>query len=221
MHGVLRVKMRSKVTHKNQNVGSDPGALYPGYEYPRWMYHATKPSVIVSNANEEKALGPEWSRRYIHQEYPKTKYHWNKEPATVKNFDEEAALGGGWANAPTVFDPYKGPRQPRTEERDLTRWLSEWSVPGLSSEHRKKIEAQLLRADCAFETSGDADPEAAALAAMRQAFDGIAQVLFDTGLLSEDLLRNELQQLIWNTAIAVGWWPRKLAGSLLVCPDPA
>jgi hypothetical protein len=29
------------------------------------MYHATKAKVAVSSAQEEKALGPEWSRVYI------------------------------------------------------------------------------------------------------------------------------------------------------------
>jgi hypothetical protein len=71
----------------------EPGALFPGREYPRFMYHATKPPIAffwqpasnglrmqsksfglqfvgeVFSAAEERA--PEWSRIYIHQEYPK------------------------------------------------------------------------------------------------------------------------------------------------------
>ena len=39
-------------------------------------------------------------------------------------------------------------------------------MPGLSSEQRKKIEAQLLRADGAFERS--VDPDSGALVSMRQ-----------------------------------------------------
>jgi len=172
------------------------------------MHHATKESVMVSNAREEKALGPEWSRACIFREYPRAKYHWNGKNVTVKNPDEEAALGRGWANNPSTFEAYKGPRRTRIEERDPCKWLDEWSVPGLSSEHQKKIKAQLLRADGAFERSSDADPESAALACMRLAFDGTAQVLFDGRILTEDLLRKEIRELVWNSAIAGGWWRR-------------
>lgn len=79
-------------------------------------------------------------------------------------------------------------------------------MPGLSSEHRKKIKAQLLRADSAFERSLDADPDSDALVSMRQAFDRIAGVLFDAGILTEDLLRKDIPQLVWDSAIAGGWW---------------
>jgi hypothetical protein len=68
----------------------------PGREFPRWMYHPVSPPRIVSNAQEEGASGPEWSRTYIHQEYPKVKYHWNGKNVTVNNAEEEAALRGGW-----------------------------------------------------------------------------------------------------------------------------
>jgi hypothetical protein len=83
------------------------------------MYHATKEPVMVSSAQEERALGPQWSRVYIHREYPKLKYHWNGKTIKVKNSDEEAALGGGWTNTPAAFDAYEGARRPRTEDRIL------------------------------------------------------------------------------------------------------
>jgi hypothetical protein len=41
---------------------------------------------------------------------------------------------------------------------------------------------------------------------MRIAFKGIAQVLFDAGILTEQLLQNETVQLVWDSAIAGGWW---------------
>ena len=172
------------------------------------MYHATKAPVRVSSAQEESHLGPQWSRVYIPQEYPKVKYHWHGKIITVQNSEEEAALGGGWANTPAAFDAYTGARRVRTEERDPGKWLEEWGVPGLSSEHRKKIKAQLLRADGAFERSLDPDPESAALASMRLAFDGIAGVLFAAGILTEDVLRKDIPQLVWDSAIAGGWWRR-------------
>jgi hypothetical protein len=183
---------------------SDPGTLVPGREFPRWMYHALSLPRMVADAQEERALGPEWSRTYIHQEYPKVKYHWNGKNVTVKNAEEEAALRGGWANAPGAFDAYKGARRASTSEHNPTKWVEEWSVPGLSSGHRSKIKAQLLRADALFERWPD--PESGALEAMRQAFDGIAGVLWEAGVLTESLLRNELPEFIWDSAIAAGWW---------------
>src|SRR5438045_3496837 len=116
---------------------------------------------------------------YIYQPYPRCKYHWSGENVIVQNADEEAALGGGWCKSPSAFDSYRGPRSARSEERNVCKWVDEWLVPGLSSEHRKKIKAHLLRTDGAFERLPDADPEAAARQCMRQAFDGIAHVLFD------------------------------------------
>jgi hypothetical protein len=178
--------------------------LFPEREFPRMIYHATKAPKTVLSAQEEADLGPEWSRVYIHQDYPTVKYHWTKKPVTVKNSAEEAALGGGWASSRGAFEAYQGPRLARTAEQDPVKWLDEWSVPGLSSEHRKKIKAQLLRADGTFERSQD--PDSAALSSMRQAFDAIANVLFEARILTADLLRKDIPQLIWDSAIAGGWW---------------
>jgi len=137
-------------------------------------------------------------------EYPKWKYHWNREATVVKSLEEEKALGVGWADSPAAFDPYKGARPARTEGQDPVKWVDEWSVPGLLPDHRKRIKAQLLRADGAFERSPD--PEAAVPKSMRQGFDGVAGVLFDGGILTEDLLRKEIPALVWDSAIAGGWW---------------
>jgi hypothetical protein len=41
---------------------------------------------------------------------------------------------------------------------------------------------------------------------MRLAFDGIARVLFDAGLLSEPVLTKYLPLFVWESAIAAGWW---------------
>lgn len=145
---------------------------------------------------------------YIYQPYPKCKYHWSEKKAIVQNAEEDAALGGGWAESPAAFVPYRGPRSVRSEERNLCRWVDEWSVPGLASEHRKKIRAHLLRADGAFDRLPDADPESAARECMRQAFCGIAQVLYDAEILTTDMLRTDIPQLVWDSAIAGGWWRR-------------
>jgi hypothetical protein len=150
---------------------------------PKFMYHPVKPPIQVFSQREIEELGPEWSEVYIYQEYPKVKYHWSKSPVTVANADEENALGLGWAGSPAAFDRYRGPRPARTEEQNPTKWVDEWLVPDLQSDHRKKIKAQLLRADGAFERSPD--PDSAAVASMRQGFDGIARVLSDAGILTE------------------------------------
>jgi hypothetical protein len=84
------------------------------------------------------------------------------------------------------------------------KWVDEWSVPGLSEDHRKKIKAQLLRAHAAFWRSPDA-PDAAA-GAMVLAFHGVAQSVFDAGLLTEELLEKDITRLVWDSAIAGGWW---------------
>jgi hypothetical protein len=168
------------------------------------MYHATKPAVMVYSDQEQAALGPEWSTKYIHQEYPKWKYHWTGKTITVQNSDEEANLGGGWANSPAAFDAYKGPKQRPTEQSDPVKWVEEWSVPGLTSVLRKKIRAQLLKAHAAFWRTPDAPN--ADVHSMRQAFDGIARVLFEAGILTEKLLETEIPLLVWDSAIAGEWW---------------
>ena len=186
-----------------QGVISDPAALSPGREYPRWIYHATEKPKMVSSRQEEVTLGPEWSRVYIHQEYPKVKYHWSGKEITIPTDAEEAALGGGWANTPAEFAPYKGPRAAGAEHHP-ERWVDEWPISGLSAEDRKRIKAQLWRADSEFWKSPDA-PSADTLS-MRLAFDGVANVLFSAGILTEQLLRDQIPLLVWDSAIAAGWW---------------
>ena len=68
-----------------------------------------------------------------------------------------------------------------------------WTVADLSSEHRNRIKAQLLRADATYWRSPDA--ASAAMDAMRQAFAGVAKVLAEAGILTEELLKNEIIHL--------------------------
>jgi hypothetical protein len=77
-------------------------------------------------------------------------------------------------------------------------------VPGVTSDHRQRIKIELLRADAAFWKSPETSD--AHLATMRQAFEGVVMVLFVAGVLMESLLRNEIPQLVWDSAIAAGWW---------------
>ena len=100
---------------------SDPGALSPGREFPRFMYHASLASKMVSSTQEEVGLGPEWSRVYIHQNYPKVKYHSTKPPVTVKTAEEEAALEAGWTDTPDALEPGNIGRPTPMEQRDPSR----------------------------------------------------------------------------------------------------
>jgi hypothetical protein len=194
----------SEVKRRHEAGGNSDrlGAKYA----PRYMHHATKPPVMVYSDQEESNLGPEWSREYMHQSYPSWRRHWTKDARIVNDADEDAALGGGWGESPEEFAPYKGPRPARSDKHDPSKWIYEWPVPGLTEEHRNKIKAALLRADATFWRSPDAP--SADLEAMRHAFKGIAQVVFKAGILTEQLLRGEIQQLVWDSAIAGGWYRR-------------
>ncbi len=88
--------------------------------------------------------------------------------------------------------------------RDPVKWVEHWPVSDLSNKDRDKIKAQLLKADSEFWKSPDADSTDSA--AMKLAFDGIAKVLFEAGILTEHLLHNEIPALVWDSAIAGGWY---------------
>src|ERR1022692_943731 len=111
--------------------------------------------------------------------YPKMKYHWIQNPVIVNNADEGTALGGGWADTPAAFAPYRGPRPPRTAGQKAIKWVDDWPVPAVMSDHRQGIKIELLRADVAFWKSPDT-PDAHHTA-MRLAFEGVAMVLFAAG----------------------------------------
>jgi hypothetical protein len=137
-------------------------------------------------------------------QYPTWRYHWTKDPLVVHNAGEESALGGGWGDTPGSFAAYRGPRPARTDRQNATQWVDDWPVHGVTPEHRRAIQIELLRADAEFWRSPDT--AGAHLATMRQAFDGIAMVLLVAGILSESLLRQQIPQLVWDAAIAAGWW---------------
>src|SRR5450759_505785 len=137
------------------------------------------------------------------QPFPSCRYHYNGETTVVKNPEEDAALGGGWARNPTAFDPYTGPRR-LGPQHDPVKWADQWPVDGLSEGDRRTIKARLKRSHSAFWRLPD-DPNAD-IKAMRLAFDGVAQVLFAAGLLTEQLLANDIPRVVWDAAIAGGWW---------------
>jgi len=149
--------------------------------------------------------------------YPTVRYHWTKDAVLANNADEEAALGGGWADTPAAFEPYTGPRPARTAQQNPIQWVDDWPVPGVTSEDRQRIKIELLRADAEFWRSPDTP--SAPLTTMRQAFDGVALVLFVTGVLTESLLRKEIPQLVWDAAIAAGWWRSASATPQRIFPE--
>jgi hypothetical protein len=139
------------------------------------------------------------------QAFPACRYHYSGKATTVQNPEEDKALGGGWAKSPTEFAPYQGPRR-LGPQHDPVKWVDQWLVEGMSEDHRKKVKAKLHRAHAAFWRSPDAPN--ADTDAMRLAFDfdGVAHVLFDAGFLNEPRLAKDIPQLVWDSAIAGGWW---------------
>jgi len=109
---------------------------------------------------------------YIHQEYPKCKYSWAGKTVIVHNLEQEAALGGGWADTPAAFTPYRGPRPGRADRDDPLQWVDQWPVAQLSAVDRRRLKAQLLKADAAFWKAPDVP--SAEVDTMRLAFVGIA-----------------------------------------------
>lgn len=178
--------------------------IYLDANNPKFMYHAIRPPVQVFSEQEQAALGPDWSEVYIHQEYPKCKHHWSGKTITVKDSAEEAALGGGWADTLAAFEPYKSPRRAKPEQSDPIKWVDSWMITGVSADLKIRIKAQLKMAHGVFWKAPGGD--SAITDSMRSAFDGIAQVLFDAGVLTEELLGNSLPTLVWDSAIAGGWW---------------
>jgi hypothetical protein len=177
--------------------------LFPGQDYPKYMRRAAMAPVNVNSAEEQTELGPQWSEVKT-SDYPRHLRHWTKQEIVVKNAEQDAALGGGWADVLEAFAPYRAPRPPKTDLEDPVKWVDDWAVSDLSTRDRDRIKAQLLRADSAFWRSPDAD--SADLTAMRLAFDGIAKVLFEVGILTKQILQDEIPILVWDSAIAGGWY---------------
>jgi hypothetical protein len=173
-------------------------------QFPRLMYHATNRPVMVYTAQQQADLGTDYSDEYIPQKYPSWRYHWTKPPRVVNNPEEDAALGGGWADTPAAFERYKDPTRCRPQKPDPSKWVDAWSVPDLTPDSRQRIKAHLFSAHAAFWKSPD-DASAPANG-MRLAFDGIARVLFDVGILTVQILEYDIPSLVWDSAIAGGWW---------------
>jgi hypothetical protein len=68
--------------------------------YPAYRYHIEGHSVIVKNAEEDKALGEGWTDKPKPPDearaYPSWRYHASKPPVLVINAAEDANLGPGW-----------------------------------------------------------------------------------------------------------------------------
>lgn len=68
----------------------------PRSGFPRFMFHATKPPVIVNDQDAVNALGLNWSRVYIHQDFPKVMYNEQGRTVVVHNkteLEKEAKRG--------------------------------------------------------------------------------------------------------------------------------
>jgi hypothetical protein len=54
---------------------------------------------------------------------------------------------------------------------------------------------------------------------MRRAFDGVGQVFFDARILTEQLLQGEIPDLVWDSAIAGGWYRFALESRERIFPE--
>jgi len=137
------------------------------------------------------------------QPYPAIRYHYSGQETIVHNAEEDEALGGGWAERPHDWLRYKGAR--RLDPRhDPIKWVDQWPLESLRESLKNQIKARLLKIHARFWQNPDqpgADTEA-----MVVALDQIAQVLFDAQFLREHHLTHEIPELIWDSAIAGGWW---------------
>lgn len=173
-------------------------------KYPKQMYHPSKEPIAVQSMGEQSKLGPDWSEKYIHRKYPKWMCHWSKKSVIVNSAAEEAALGPGWGDHED-FEPYRQTRR-RPEHADVLKWVDEWTVPGLSTDGRNRIKAALLRADADFWRSTEVLGTYGTF--MREAFGRIATILLDLRILTEQQLRKEIPELVWDSAISAGWFQR-------------
>jgi hypothetical protein len=88
---------------------------------------------------------------------------------------------------------------------DPIKWVDDWAIAGPSTNDRKKIKAQLLAAHATFwRTLSEAPHDC--VAPMRQAFTGIAEILFMADLLTVEILNRELPLFVLEAAIAGHWW---------------
>jgi hypothetical protein len=90
-------------------------------------------------------------------------------------------------------------------EYDPAELVNTWPlVRGLSQKERDKITAQLLKASTVYKR-GNPSEMRRFIAPINQAYDGIARVLFDTRILTPEILRNDLPLFLLEAAIAARW----------------
>ena len=58
----VRARRRPAPLRVDPPAGRAAPAIPLSEDFPRWMYHRSKPAVVINSPEEEAALGPEWSR---------------------------------------------------------------------------------------------------------------------------------------------------------------
>ncbi len=71
--------------------------------WPKWMYHATEDAKLVNNEQEQAALGPEWSDKYVTRDYPKCMYKDGGATTAADPAAEAALVADGWSTSPPVI----------------------------------------------------------------------------------------------------------------------
>jgi hypothetical protein len=106
-------------------------------------------------------------------------------------------------DTPIVASPRARRKGAIIPERDPTKWVDEWPLPGLSLTDRTRIKSQLLKAHAIVLRTGG-DPYKF-IRPMQQAFDGIANILFESNLLTLEILESQLRLFVLEAAIAGDW----------------
>ena len=84
--------------------------MKPDPNYPRWMFHRSKPMVMVQSADEEAALGREWSRTMysaLPKEEKPPKMPEPEEPVEPEPEPEEEKAPPPKPEPPILKPPYK------------------------------------------------------------------------------------------------------------------
>ncbi len=103
--------------------------------YPRWMFHRTKPMVCVNNHEEESALGREWSRTPL----PSTATALPKEdkPAQTPEPEEPVEDEPEPEEEPEKEKPEEEPHPATRPVRPPARKRAAPKVPAKTKTHRR------------------------------------------------------------------------------------
>ncbi|WP_158820016.1 hypothetical protein [Granulicella sp. S156] len=93
-------------------------------------------------------------------------------------------------------------------DNDPTIWVDEWPLAELSSVDRLRIKSQIYKGHAIAVRHTRKNARVVLIEAMSKTFDGVARVLFDSGLLTKELLEGPVRLLILEAAMEGKWFDR-------------